>query len=95
MTSNEYDKAQSICAELAAGSSQLIAAIDNLLSIKAKKDGTGYDLTDDGFETHLSLSSFKYITDGTDFNNVMGSIATVKAWLVSNGHWDVFQKVRS
>jgi len=94
MSANEYAKAQSICADLAAGASQLIAAIDNLLAIKAKKDGTGYDLTDNGFEAHLSTTAFKYITDGTDFNNVMASSDALKTWLVNNFHWDVFQKVR-
>lgn len=94
MTSNEYDKAQSICAELATAATNLVNAVDALIAIRAKKDATGFDLTDNGFEAHLAATSFKYITDGNDFNNVMGSGTTLKAWLVDNGHWGVFQKVR-
>jgi hypothetical protein len=94
MTSNEYDKAQSICSELATAATNLVNAVDALVAIRSKKDATGFDLTDNGFEAHLAGGGFKYITDGNDFNNVMGSATTLKAWLVDNGHWGVFQKVR-
>lgn len=94
MTSNEYDKAQSICSELATAATNLVQAVDTLLAIKSKKESAGFDFTDNGFEGHLAGTGFKYITDGNDWHNVMGSAATLKTWLVDNGHWGVFQKVR-
>jgi hypothetical protein len=49
MTSNEYAKAQSICAELATAATNLVNAVDALIAIRSKKDSTGFDLTDNGF----------------------------------------------
>ena len=94
MTANEYPKATDICSELSRLSDQLVEAVEGILDIEAKKLAAGYDLTDNGFEAHIATTTLKYITDGTDFNNVMGSANAIKTAMVASGHWGVFQKVR-
>jgi hypothetical protein len=94
MTANEYAKGSDICSRLSTAAGQLIEAVERLLALKALKDGTGYDFTNNGFEAHMATGSLKFIADGTDWHNVMGSAETLKTWLVDNGHWGVFQKVR-
>lgn len=94
MVTNEYAKAASICSGLSEQAAILAKAVEELLSIKSRKESAGYDLTDNGFEAYMGNGSLKFIADGTDWNNVMASAATLKTWLVDNGHWGVFQKVR-
>lgn len=94
MTSNEYAKGEDICDRLSQASEKLVDVVNELLDIKALKDGTGYDFTDNGFEAHLATTDLRFIADGNDWHNVMGSANTLKTWLVDNGHWGVFQKVR-
>jgi hypothetical protein len=87
-------KGVNICSSLKFGAVNFMGALEGLLDKKAEKEGSGIDLTSAAVETAIDADPSLKHADGVDYNNVMASVAAVKAFMDANGHTGVFDKVR-